>query len=80
MLEGWYCRTLANEQQSSQDANDQDDDQNDSGSDEDSQEGALPTIMPKIDYKAQFLGLKKNLKYLLYVRNFCVKKKHFRRL
>lgn len=67
MLEGWYCRTLANEQAAaSQNHQDDDDnDQGDSGS-EDSQEGGQ-NYNSQVDYKAQYRYLKQKLKFLLYV-------------
>lgn len=71
MLEGWYCRTLANQQAAA--ASQQDEDENepnvaDSGS-EDSQEGTSNpnTLNRPIDYKEQYKYLKQKLKFLLYV-------------
>lgn len=71
MLDGWYCRTMAN-QQSIDQTNDQDEEQDanigDSGSEDESQIVTVSNnINPRIDYKVQYNGLKKKLKFLLYV-------------
>lgn len=75
MLEGWYCRTMAN-QQSLDHQRDEDDEQErdvhrgiaDSGSDEEeSQVVTVSNLNPRIDYKGQYSSLKKKLKFLLYV-------------
>lgn len=67
MLDGWYCRTMAN--QNSTDHNEQDDDNEPNVVDEsdDSQDIPVAHLMPRIDYKAQYTTLKKKLKFLLYV-------------
>lgn len=76
MLEGWYCRTLANEQAAaSQNHQDDDDnDQGDSGS-EDSQEGGQ-NYNSQVDYKAQYRYLKQKLKFLLYVSIISMSVRH----
>lgn len=62
MLDGWFCRTVANQKSMDQDEDAQNTD--------DSQEGGnerFPNIVPRVDYKAQYNTLKKKLKFLLYV-------------
>lgn len=89
MLDGWYCRSMAN-QQSSNDPNEPDDDLEvstgdgtnaadagqmgdgggDSGSEEDESQAVTMShnaFNQRIDYRAQYSGLKKKLKFLLYV-------------
>lgn len=102
MLDGWYCRSIANQQlQSSGEPsnNDQQDDEleeasasgcigaagggnggegggggvGDSGSEDESQVVTMSQSQnainqQRIDYRAQYSGLKKKLKFLLYVR------------
>lgn len=67
MLDGWYCRTMAN--QNSTDHNEQDNGNEPNVIDEsdDSQDIPVAHLMPRIDYKAQYTTLKKKLKFLLYV-------------
>lgn len=63
MLDGWYCRTMANQnatQNNDHEPNVVDD------SDE-SQDIPVARLMPRVDYKAQYITLKKKLKFLLYV-------------
>lgn len=63
MLDGWYCRTMANQnatQNNDHEPNVVDD------SDE-SQDIPVARLMPRVDYKAQYIALKKKLKFLLYV-------------
>lgn len=94
MLDGWYCRSIANQQSSGGAPNEQDDDLEeavvgdrrnvgpsgdnncvgggevgDSGSEDESQAVTMShnTINQRIDYRAQYSGLKKKLKFLLYV-------------
>lgn len=65
MLDGWYCRTLAS-QQSSQNENDEDNEPNVVDESDESQD--MPSVqMPNTDHKAQYIALKKKLKFLLYV-------------
>lgn len=65
MLDGWYCRTLAS-QQSSQNENDDDNEPNVVDESDESQD--IPSVqMPNTDHKAQYIALKKKLKFLLYV-------------
>lgn len=73
MLDGWYCRTMANQQQSL-DQNDQEDErphhrqpQHHSGSEEESQVVSNMLGNQRTDYKSQYTNLKKKLKFLLYV-------------
>lgn len=68
MLDGWYCRTMAN-QQSRQQQNDQDDDNEPNVVDDsdESQDVPVAHLMPRVDYKAQYSTLKKKLKFLIYV-------------
>ncbi|KAJ6640108.1 INO80 complex subunit E [Pseudolycoriella hygida] len=66
MLDGWFCRTVAN--QKSMDQIDQDED-----AQSDSQEDYDPQVVeqaPRVDYKAQYNTLKKKLKFLLYENEF----------
>lgn len=88
MLDGWYCRSIANQQSSGAEANEQDDDLEDaanngaagaggngggaggdSGSEDESQAVTMShnAINQRVDYRAQYSGLKKKLKFLLYV-------------
>lgn len=65
MLDGWYCRTLAS-QQSSQNENDDDNEPNVVDESDESQD--IPSVqIPNTDHKAQYIALKKKLKFLLYV-------------
>lgn len=65
MLDGWYCRTLAS-QQSSQNENDDDNEPNVVDESDESQD--IPSVqIPNTDQKAQYIALKKKLKFLLYV-------------
>lgn len=67
MLDGWYCRTLASQQTSQNDDNDEDNEPNVVDESDDSQDDVPDVRMPNIDYKAQYVALKKKLKFLLYV-------------
>lgn len=65
MLDGWYCRTMANQnatQNNDHESNIVDDS-------DDSQDIPVARLMPRVDYKAQYIALKKKLKFLLYVSN-----------
>lgn len=69
MLDGWYCRTMANQnatQNNDHEPNVVDD------SDE-SQDIPVARLMPRVDYKAQYITLKKKLKFLLYVSSNFIK-------
>lgn len=76
MLDGWYCRTMANEQHAATEhtENDEELDANiceSGGSEDDSQEDAMSAVNQKlVDYKLQYTNLKKKLKFLLYVSYF----------
>lgn len=76
MLEGWYCRTMANQHAAAEHTeNDDDMDGNicESGGSEDerrSSDDEMSAVNQKlIDYKSQYTNLKKKLKFLLYVSN-----------
>lgn len=77
MLDGWYCRTMANQnatQNNDHEPNVVDD------SDE-SQDIPVARLMPRVDYKAQYITLKKKLKFLLYVSRHAhssLNKPHFK--
>lgn len=68
MLDGWYCRSLANEQAASSQNQDEEIDPNDgeSGS-EDSQDEGQDNFNNPVDYKTQSRYLKRKLKFLIYV-------------
>lgn len=69
MLEGWYCRTLANEQSSvNQDERMEGtiEVNEDSGSEE-SQDVANDNANNSIDFKSQYRYLKRKFKFLIYV-------------
>lgn len=71
MLDGWYCRSMAN-QQAANEQHENDDDidanQGDSGATDDSQDEGISRINQKlIDFKSQYHNIKKKLKFLLYV-------------
>lgn len=72
MLDGWYCRSMAN--QNSTDHNEQDDDNEPNVVDEseDSQDVPVAHLMQRVDYKTQYTTLKKKLKFLLYVSQFFI--------
>lgn len=79
MLDGWFCRTLANEQSGTQPpqqnhSGDLNDDQmdDDSGTDE-SQDGIHDNFNNPVDYKAQYRYLKRKLKFLIYVSSIPIK-------
>lgn len=76
MLDGWYCRTLANEQQAAQqnDNNEQnmglnDDSDSDSQDNDESRQGVGVggTNSSNVDYKTHYRYLKRKLKFLIYV-------------
>ncbi|XP_055682777.1 uncharacterized protein LOC129789756 isoform X2 [Lutzomyia longipalpis] len=60
MLDGWYCRTMAN-QQAENDMNDIEE----ASSDEES-----VNQHPSVDFKAQYMMLKKKFKFLIYENEF----------
>lgn len=73
MLDGWYCRTLASEQQAApqNESNEQnmglnDDTDSDSQDNDESRQGAGATNST-VDYKNQYRYLKRKLKFLIYV-------------
>ncbi|KAM7349604.1 uncharacterized protein ACRADG_008472 [Cochliomyia hominivorax] len=81
MLDGWYCRTLANEQQQATQQNDNneqnmglnDDSDSDSQDNEESRHGAGgggATTNSTVDYKNQYRYLKRKLKFLIYENEF----------
>lgn len=61
MLDGWYCRTMANQNAA------QNNEPNVVDDSDDSQDIPVARLMPRVDYKAQYIQLKKKLKFLLYV-------------
>lgn len=73
MLDGWYCRSLANEQQAAQhnDNTEQnvevnEDTDSDSQDNDESHQGGGATNNT-VDYKNQYRYLKRKLKFLIYV-------------
>lgn len=68
MLDGWYCRSMANQNATRNNDNDDDNEPNVVDDSDESQEDIpVARLMPRIDYKAQYTTLKKKLKFLLYV-------------
>lgn len=68
MLDGWYCRTIKN--QNSTEQNEQDDEQEPNVVDDSEESQDMPSHTmprPRVDYKIQYYTLKKKLKFLLYV-------------
>lgn len=75
MLDGWYCRSMAN-QNSAQNNDDEDNEPNVEDSDE--SDTPVAHLMPRVDYKSQYDTLKKKLKFLLYVSKYKLAEKiHF---
>lgn len=71
MLDGWYCRTIKN--QNSAEQNDQDDEHEPNVVDDSEESQDMPShMMPRVDYKIQYNTLKKKLKFLLYVSYLCI--------
>ncbi|XP_013105041.1 uncharacterized protein LOC106085367 [Stomoxys calcitrans] len=73
MLDGWYCRTLANEEAAQTENNEQIVDVNDETDSSDSQENdesRQPQKNNSVDYKTQYRYLKKKLKFLIYENEF----------
>ncbi|KAL9873784.1 INO80 complex subunit E [Glossina fuscipes] len=74
MLDGWYCRTLANEQATASQQNDHTDpneENDDTESDSQYNDGIQPrSSNAAVDYKAQYRYLKKKLKFLIYENEF----------
>lgn len=72
MLDGWYCRTMANQQSLDQNEDERDrvhhrQPQHHSGSEDESQVVTNMLSNQRTDYKGQYTNLKKKLKFLLYV-------------
>lgn len=67
MLDGWYCRSLANQNATRNNDNDNKHEPNVVDDSDESQDIPVSRLMPRVDYKAQYLALKKKLKFLLYV-------------
>lgn len=62
MLDGWYCRTINEINEQNVNSNNEDDgDINPGDTSDDSIESN------DVDYRTQYYGLKRKLKYLLYV-------------
>uniref|UniRef100_A0A1I8MVP0 INO80 complex subunit E N-terminal domain-containing protein n=1 Tax=Musca domestica TaxID=7370 RepID=A0A1I8MVP0_MUSDO len=74
MLEGWYCRTLNEQEQSSQpvqsDQNMEVNDETDSSASQDNEESHRGQSTNNIDYKSQYRYLKRKLKFLIYENEF----------
>ncbi|XP_055296671.1 uncharacterized protein LOC129565619 [Sitodiplosis mosellana] len=71
MLDGWYCRSMANQNATQNNDNDDDNEPNVVDDSDESQEDIpVARLMPRIDYKAQYTALKKKLKFLLYENEF----------
>lgn len=67
MLDGWYCRSMASQNSTQNNDHDDDNEPNVVDESEDSQDVPVARLMPRADYKAQYISLKKKLKFLLYV-------------
>lgn len=67
MLDGWYCRTMANQNSTEQNEQDDENEPNVVDDSDESQDISVAHMMPRVDYKAQYNTLKKKLKFLLYV-------------
>lgn len=67
MLDGWYCRTMANQNAARNNDHDDDNEPNVVDDSDESQDLPVARLMPRVDYKAQYVALKKKLKFLLYV-------------
>ncbi|XP_073834575.1 uncharacterized protein [Musca autumnalis] len=76
MLEGWYCRTLNEQEQSSQPVDNSQNvdvnDDTDSSASQDIEESQRdqPNNTVAIDYKSQYIYLKRKLKFLIYENEF----------
>lgn len=71
MLDGWYCRSLANEQTGEQNfstGNNDNNEESDSDSQENNDVQNCSDATNTIDYKVQYRQLKRKLKFLIYVR------------
>lgn len=67
MLDGWYCRSMANQNAARNNEHDDDNEPNVVDDSDESQDIPVARLMPRVDYKAQYITLKKKLKFLLYV-------------
>lgn len=67
MLDGWYCRSFANQNASGDNDNDEDHEPNVVDDSDESQDIPVAHLMPRVDYKSQYTSLKKKMKFLLYV-------------
>ncbi|XP_075150232.1 uncharacterized protein LOC142224347 [Haematobia irritans] len=73
MLDGWYCRSLANEEAAQTDNNAPNMDPNEDTESSDSQENDESRQAQKpntVDYKTQYRYLKRKLKFLIYENEF----------
>ena len=67
MLDGWYCRSIANQNAVEQNDRDDENEPNVVDDSDESQDVPAQHMMPRVDYKSQYHTLKKKLKFLLYV-------------
>lgn len=67
MLDGWYCRSFANQNASEDNDHDEDHEPNVVDDSDESQDIPVAHLTPRVDYKSQYNSLKKKLKFLLYV-------------
>lgn len=74
MQSGWYCRSMANQNSGQNNDHGEDNEPNVVDDSDDSQDIPVARLMPRVDYKTQYLTLKKKLKFLLYVSdlNNCI--------
>lgn len=71
MLDGWYCRTIKNQNTTERSSQEDDPEPNVVDDSDDSQDLPVSHMMPRVDYKIQYNTLKKKLKFLLYVSIIC---------
>lgn len=79
MLEGWYCRSLANQKTKSNKTEREQQESEDEHHPSSSVPRALPAAMSStstahssIDYKERYRNMKRKLKFLIYVSRFIV--------
>lgn len=63
MLDGWFCRTMANSSTTAE----QEQQTSSSEEDDESNQSLSRLNQKSVNHKAQYQNLKKKLKYLLYV-------------
>jgi len=70
MLDGWYCRTIKNQNTAERGNQEDDAEPNVVDDSDESQDLPVSHMMPRVDYKIQYNTLKKKLKFLLYENEF----------